>query len=82
MVLDIDYYSSNNVNESFSLIATNNNVYNNSVRWHARLSHIGQDKINKLARESLLGSLAKVSLSTCEHCLARKTIRKPFDKAK
>ena len=34
MVLDIDYSSSNNVNESFSLIATNDNVCNNSVRWH------------------------------------------------
>ena len=31
-VLDIDYSSSNNANESFSLIATNDNVCNNFVR--------------------------------------------------
>ena len=82
MVLDIDYSSSNNVNESFSLIATNDNVCNNSVKRYARLGHIGQDIMNRLARESLLGPLAKVSLPTCEHCLARKAIRKPFSKSK
>ena len=32
MVLDIDYSSSNNANESFSLIATNDNVCNNSIK--------------------------------------------------
>ena len=42
IILDIDYSSSNNVNESFSLIATNDNVCNNSIRLHARLGHIGQ----------------------------------------
>ena len=85
MVLDIDYSSSNNVNESFSLITTNDNACNNSVRWHARLGHIGQDRINRLTRESLeslLGPLAKVSLPTYEHCLASQAIRKPFGKAK
>ena len=30
----------------------------------------------------LLGSLAKVKLPTCEHCLAGKTTRLPFGKAK
>ena len=82
MILNIDYFSSNNVNESFSWIATNDNVCNNFVKWHARLGHIKQDKMNRLARENLLGSLAKVSLPTCEHCLVGKAIRKPFGKAK
>ena len=82
MVLDIDYSSSNNVNESFSLITTNENVCNNSGRWHVRLAQIGQDRMNRLARESLLGPLTKVSIPTCKHCLASKAVRKPFNEAK
>ena len=82
MVLDNDYSSSNNVNELFSLIATNDNACNNSVKWNARLGHIGQNRMNRLARENLLGPFAKVSLPTCEHCLTRKATRKPFSKAK
>ena len=41
-----------------------------SILWHARLGHIGQDRLNRLARAGLLGSLAKVELPTYEHCLA------------
>ena len=36
--------------------------------------------MNQLAKESLLGTLDKIELSTCEHCLAGKTTRKPFGK--
>ena len=36
--------------------------------------------MTRLAREGLLGPLAKVNLLTLEHCLARKSIRKPFGK--
>ena len=53
----------------------------NSTIWHARLGHIGQDRMNGLAREGLLGQLAKVSLPNCEHCLVGKLTRKPFGKA-
>ena len=38
-------------------IASNDN---DSVIWHARLRHIGQDRLKRLAQASLLGSLAKV----------------------
>ena len=48
---------------------------------HARLGHIGQQRMNILTREGLLENLTKVDLSTCEHCLAGKTARKPFGKA-
>ena len=48
--------------------------------WHARLSHIGQSRMNRLAKERLLGTLDKIELSTCEHCLVGKTTRKPFGK--
>lgn len=34
-----------------------------------------------LAKEGLLGSISKVSLSTCKHCLIEKKAWKPFDKA-
>ena len=30
--------------------------------WHARLGHIGQDRMNKLAKSGLLGSISKVTL--------------------
>jgi hypothetical protein len=52
----------------------------NEMNWHARLGHIGQDRMTRLAREGLLGPLAKVNLPTLEHCLARKSTRKPFGK--
>ena len=37
--------------------------------------------MTRLAREGLMGNLAKVILSTCEHCLVGKSKRKPFGKA-
>ncbi|KAL0309050.1 UNVERIFIED_CONTAM: Retrovirus-related Pol polyprotein from transposon TNT 1-94 [Sesamum radiatum] len=48
---------------------------------HVRLGHIGQERMTRLAREGLLGSLAKVNLPTCEPCMAGKARRKPFWKA-
>ena len=53
-----------------------------SVIWHARLGYIGQDRLKRLARASLLGSFVKVELPICEHCFAGKTTRLPFGKAK
>ena len=57
------------------------NVNIDSVTWHARLGHIGKDRMARLAREGLLGPLAKVDLPICEPCLAGKACRKPFGKA-
>uniref|UniRef100_A0A2N9HFT4 Integrase catalytic domain-containing protein n=1 Tax=Fagus sylvatica TaxID=28930 RepID=A0A2N9HFT4_FAGSY len=37
-----------------------------------RLGHIGKDRMTRLAREGLLGPLAKVDLPICEPCLAGK----------
>jgi len=64
---------------NMSLVAESKPV--DSATWHARLGHIGKDRMTRLARESLLGSLAKVDLPTCESCLAGKACRKPFGKA-
>ena len=38
----------------------------------ARLGHIGQERMTRLAREGLMGDLAKVTLSTYDHCLVGK----------
>jgi transposase InsO family protein len=57
------------------------NMTINSSTWHARLGHIGKDRMARLAREGLLGPLAKVDLPICEPCLAGKACRKPFGMA-
>jgi hypothetical protein len=57
------------------------NMTTNSSTWHARLGHIGKDRMARLAREGLLGPLAKVDLPICEPCLVGKACRKPFGKA-
>ena len=70
--------------DTFIYVVGNSNISNDndSVIWHARLGHIGQDHLKRLARADLLGSLAKVKLPICEHCLFGKTTRLPFGKAK
>ena len=49
--------------------------------WHSRLRHIGQQRMNRLAKEGLLGSLKKFNLPTCPNYLEGKMARKPFGKA-
>ena len=72
----IFYYNSN----SFSLF-TSSNISNNDVNiWHARLGHIGQQRMDRLAKDDLLGQIENVNISTCENCLARKIAIKPFSK--
>jgi hypothetical protein len=56
------------------------NMTISSSTWHARLGRIGKDRMARLAREGLLGPLAKVDLPICEPCLAGKACRKPFGK--
>ena len=72
--LDIDCSA---YDSSFALLTQNDH---DEMNWHARLGHIGQDRMTRLAREGLLGPLAKVNLPTYEHCLAEKSTRKPFGK--
>ena len=73
----IDLFDS--ISSSSYVANVNKNV--DSVTWHARLGHIGRDRMTRLAREGLLGPLAKVDLPVCEPCLAGKACRKPFGKA-
>ena len=79
-VIDIDHVNFNN-NVSFSLVTTTHNHKNDMHLWHARLNHIGQDRMSRLVKLGLLGNLEKVDLSTCEHCLKEKLTRKLFGKA-
>ncbi|XP_042400889.1 uncharacterized protein LOC121990908 [Zingiber officinale] len=59
----VEYYVSFNVCSS-----SHANV--NAYTWHARLCHIGQDKMNRIIKVGLLGSLSKIDLSYYEHFLA------------
>jgi len=52
-----------------------------SIKWHARLGHMGQDRMGRLAKEGLLDRLTRVKLPRCEPCLAGKATIKPFSKA-
>ena len=74
--MDIEYYN----NDSPVFLTSSENTSDKSSIWHARLGQIGQEKMTRLAREGLMGNLAKVTLSTCEHCLVGKSKRKPFGK--
>ena len=58
LVLDVNDSSFNKIaNGSVSYIASI--CDNDSMRCHARLGHIGQDMMTRLAREGLLGPLAR-----------------------
>ena len=81
IVLDIDNYVFSSTNDSYySLMTASRNACYNVIIWHTRLGHIGQERMNRLARENLLGQFTKIDMPTCEYCLANKTIRKPFRK--
>ena len=55
MVLDNDnYVLSNTSNSYYLLMTTSRNTYDNVIIWHARLGHIGQERINRLVKEYLL----------------------------
>ena len=46
--------------------------------WHFRLGHIGENRINKLEKDGLLGSLTFESYLVCESCLQEKMVKLPF----
>ena len=78
-VLELDNCYDNN--KTSSAFVSYNDSFSDSVKWHARLGYIGQDKMNRLAKEGLLDRLTKAKLSRCKSCLAGKATAKPFDKA-
>ncbi|KAH9608159.1 hypothetical protein KSS87_015573, partial [Heliosperma pusillum] len=67
-VLDLDDFYDN----SSYAIVSHYDVDSDSVKWHARLGHIGQERMNRLAKDGLLDRLTTVKLPICEPCLAGK----------
>src|SRR4051812_17741618 len=63
-------------------VLLNNDIASESMKWHSRLGHIGQDRLSRLVKSGLTGSLTEVTLPTCESCLAGKATRKSFGKAR
>ena len=61
-------------------MTTSRNIYDNVVIWHARVGHIGQERMNRLARENLLVQFTKIDMPTFEYYLSCKRIRKQFGK--
>lgn len=47
---------------------------------HTKLSHIRQERMNRLAREGLLGLFHKIDFPRREHFLAKKATKKSFEK--
>jgi len=78
LVLDLDNSYKNN---SPSVFVSHFDSDLESIKWHAKLGHIDQDRVSRLAKEGILDRLTKVKLSECESCLAGKATAKPFDKA-
>ena len=78
----LDTFSNNDYisnNQCFALSGVSDNNLDVNV-WHSRLGHVGPERMIRLAKEGLLGSLIKIEMSICQHCLAGKVTRKPFDK--
>jgi len=71
----------NGCNNSPSVFVSSFDSDSESIKWHARLGHIGQDRMSMLAKECPLDQLTKVKLPRCESCLAGKVTAKPFVKA-
>ena len=51
---------------------------NQKYLWHLRLGHIGEDRLNKLEKDGLLGPLTFESYPVCESCLQKKLAKLPF----
>ena len=79
LVLDLDEHYYSNKTSSVFVSSVDSNF--DFAVWHARLGHIGQDRMTRLAKEGLLGSLTQVRLPRCESCIASKATKKPFGKA-
>ena len=53
LILDIEYYN----NDSSVFLTSSDNASDNSIIWHARLGHIGQERMTRLAREGLIDDI-------------------------
>jgi len=76
LVLDLDDCYDNN--KTSSAFVSYNDSFSDSVKCHARLGHIDQDRMNRLTKEGLKDRLTKDKLPRCESCLAGKAGAKTF----
>ena len=51
-----------------------------SIRWHARLGHIGENSMKSMIKDQLVLGLPKLTIEngTCSSCLLGKQARRPF----
>jgi len=77
IILDLDNTCGNTSTTFVSYFDSNSE----SVKWQARLNHMGEDRIGRLAKEGLLDRLTRVKLPKCEPCLAGKATINSFSKA-
>ena len=63
-----------------SIVGQKRFVYkiNQKYLWHYRLGHIGEDRINRLEKDGILGSLNLESYLACKSCLQEKMVKLPF----
>ena len=59
-------------NNCFSYVTSSSNNEIDAITWHARLGHIGQERMYRLTRNSMLDPLTKIELPICENCLVGK----------
>ena len=78
----LDFIPINTNTSTFVIGSFSNDSLLHDVKWHARLGHIGQGWLKILAKADLLGSIEKIDLPICEHCLVEKATKFPFGKAK
>lgn len=66
MILDAEFnYSTEN--SYFSVIAFSSSSSSIDANvWHACLGHIGQDRMNHLVRDGLMGLLANINIPMCD----------------
>ena len=57
-------------------LSSNDEIY----LWHFRLSHINQNRIERLVKDGPLNSLEVKPLPTCESCLEGKMTKRPMSK--
>ena len=63
--LDLNVSSHSSAYSTSSYVIGSNNI--DFATWHLRLGHIGKDRMTRLAREGLLGSLTKVTYNYVNH---------------
>ncbi len=51
---------------------------NQKYLWHLKLGHIGEDRMNKMEKDGLLGPVTSESYPVCESCLQEKMARLSF----